>query len=99
MDGVLADFGGGVAELAGFAMCHGQGESPEEDDMMWEAVRHVDHFYDRLEPLPGSLELFRELHGRYGDRCAVLTIFRAALAWASLIRVGYQTRGGYCGVF
>lgn len=73
MDGVLADFDRGVEELAGFVQRYGQGESPEEDDLMWEAIRHVDHFYDRLAPLPGSLELFRELHGRYGDRCAILT--------------------------
>ena len=76
MDGVLADFNRGVEELAGFVQRYGQEESPEEDDKMWEAVRHVDHFYDRLDPLPGSLELFCELHGRYGDRCTVLTIFR-----------------------
>lgn len=73
MDGVLADFDRGVAELAGFERRHGQGESREEDDLMWEAVRKVGHFYAKLEPIPGSIELFCDLHDRYGGQCEILT--------------------------
>lgn len=73
MDGVLADFDRGVAELAGFDKRHGQGECPEEDDLMWDAVRKVDRFYDRLEPIAGSIGLFCDLHALYGDRCEILT--------------------------
>ena len=61
MDGVLADFDRGVAELARFTKHHGQGESPAEDDLMWEAIRQVPHFYDRLSPIPGSIGLLRDL--------------------------------------
>lgn len=73
MDGVLADFDRGVAELAGFEKHHGQGECPAEDDLMWDAVRKVEHFYDRLEPIAGSIELFCDLHSLYGGRCEILT--------------------------
>ena len=73
MDGVLADFDRGVAELAGFEKHHGQGECPAEDDLMWEAIRGVDHFYARLEPIEGAIELFRDLYARYGNRCEILT--------------------------
>lgn len=73
MDGVLADFDRGVAELAGFEKHCKQGESSAEDDLMWDAVRKVGHFYDRLSPLPGSIELFCDLFARYGDRCEILT--------------------------
>lgn len=73
MDGVLADFDRGVAELAGFEKRFAQGESRAEDRLMWRAVRRVEHYYDRLEPIPGSLELFRSLRERYGGRCEILT--------------------------
>lgn len=74
MDGVLADFRRGVRELGGCELTHEQGHmSPAEDDAMWNAIRKVPRFYDKLEPLPGSLELFRELHDRYGGRCEILT--------------------------
>lgn len=75
MDGVLADFDMGVRELACFEKHYAQGESEEEeeDDLMWEAVRKVGHFYDRLEPIPGAVGLFRNLHALYGNRCEILT--------------------------
>lgn len=73
MDGVLADFDRGVGELAGFEKRHRQGERPEEDDLMWEAIRRVEHFYDRLEPISGSIELCHDLIRRYGERVEILT--------------------------
>ncbi|MBR1670802.1 MAG: hypothetical protein IJ695_08895 [Butyrivibrio sp.] len=74
MDGVLADFDGGVTELCGLKpLKQGEHRSKEEDDLMWERVRGVPHFYDRLEPMPGAVELFRELYERYGDKCEILT--------------------------
>ena len=75
MDGVLAEFDRGVAEL-----CHMQASSQAGkdndagyDDRMWAAIREVDHFYDRLELMPGAKELFDRLYGKYGDRVAILT--------------------------
>ena len=73
MDGVLADFARGIREFAGFNPAV-QGESNEKpDDLVWDAVRSTDHFYDRLEPIPGSFELFRELFEKYGEDCQILS--------------------------
>lgn len=65
MDGVLADFDRGVKELCGLAP-HGQvGNTDKDDEMMWEAIKNVGHFYDKLELLPGALEMYKELSSRY----------------------------------
>ena len=74
MDGVLADFEKGIREL-----CHMEPQSQNGkrskklDDLMWETIREVDHFYDRLDLLPGAKELFDTVYGKYGDRCEILT--------------------------
>ncbi len=74
MDGVLADFDRGVTELCGIPwISQGQNRSKEEDDNMWAKVREVDNFYDKLEPVPGAVELFNMLYEKYGDRCEILT--------------------------
>ena len=55
MDGVLADFERGVREL-----CHMEPQAQngkrdvKADDLMWDALRKVDHFYDKLEIMPGA---------------------------------------------
>ena len=74
MDGVLADFNRGVRELCGIEP-PAQGESwkPGEDDLMWEKARSQDHFYDRLEILPGAREMFDLVYEKYGARCEVLS--------------------------
>lgn len=74
MDGVLADFDRGVRELAGAEPLPVNGKrSPEDDERMWAAVRGVDHFYGRLEPMPGAVEMFERLWEKYGDACEILT--------------------------
>ena len=74
MDGVLVDFDGGVTKLCGLRpLMQGGRRSKEEDDLMWEKTREVGHFYDRLDPMPGAIELFKELYERYGDKCEILT--------------------------
>lgn len=73
MDGVLADFDRGVEELAGIQKVKQGNDSPGADDTLWEAVRKVDRFYDRLEPIPGAIELFNTLYQRYGDKCEILS--------------------------
>ena len=74
MDGVLADFDRGVWELCHFESTKQCGEqNPEQDDLMWEKIRAVDHFYDRLELMPGAREMFDRIYGKYGDRCEILT--------------------------
>ncbi len=74
MDGVLADFDGGVTNLCGLrSLAQGEHRSKEEDDQMWEKIRKVPHFYDKLDPMPGAVELFNEIYGKYGDKCEILT--------------------------
>jgi len=74
MDGVLADFDSGVTNLCGLRpLAQGEHRSKEEDDLMWEKIREVGHFYDRLDPMPGAVELFNEIYDKYGDKCEILT--------------------------
>ena len=74
MDGVLADFDGGVTNLCGLrSLAQGEHRSKEEDDLMWEKIREVGHFYEKLDPMPGALELFNEIYDKYEDKCEILT--------------------------
>ena len=74
MDGVLADFDRGVVEICGMKS-HPQGgeQDSNHDNLMWEAIRKAGHFYDRLEPMQGAVEMFNTIYGKYGDRCEILT--------------------------
>ncbi len=75
MDGVLADFNRGVKDLAGFHINEVDQDSvmKDEDDAMWEAISRVDHFYDKLEPLPNGMGLFRFAENKYPGCVEVLT--------------------------
>lgn len=74
MDGVLADFERGVRELCGIEPApQGPQWKPGCDDAMWVGIQKVEHFYDRLEMIPGAKDLFASLHERYGDRIEILT--------------------------
>ena len=74
MDGVLADFEGGAREFCGLPkLAQGQKRTDEEDDLMWQKLREVDHFYDRIKPLNDGVELFNKLYAIYGDKCEILT--------------------------
>ena len=74
MDGVLADFGRGVRELCNMEALSQNGERDlKQDDLMWEAIRDTDCFYDRLELLPGAQEMFDEIYAKYKSRCEILT--------------------------
>ena len=73
MDNVLADFDRGDRELCKIQPLV-QEDSTEEDRVgLWDAVRGIDHFYDKLEPVEGAVELFRLAHSRYGNNCEILT--------------------------
>lgn len=74
MDGVLADFDRGVAELCGMRQLQpGEVRTDEEDARMWEKIREVGNFYNKLEPMPGAVEMFREVYDEFGDQCEILT--------------------------
>ena len=74
MDGVLADFKRGVLEL-----CHMEAQDqngkmdPETENRMWEKIRTTEHFYNRLELMPGAKEMFDAIYSKYRIRCEILT--------------------------
>ncbi|MCC8121745.1 MAG: hypothetical protein LIO42_07175 [Oscillospiraceae bacterium] len=73
LDSVLADFDKGVRELCNMEPLN-QIEGPvQNDDAMWRAIRDVDHFYARLELMPGAKELFEFAYGLLGDDCQILS--------------------------
>ena len=74
MDGVLADFDRGVRELCHMEPQPQNGKRDAKiDDLMWDAIRKVEHYYDKLELMPGAKEMFDVIYGKYGDQCEILT--------------------------
>ncbi len=75
MDGVLADFDRGVKELGGFSMAATDQDEKTKaaDEAMWAAIKGVEHFYDRLEPLPKGFEMFKHIKETYPGIIEVLT--------------------------
>ena len=74
MDGVLADFNRGVLEM--FGIDAGDQEAPDRkvlDDRMFAAIAATPHFYLRLEPVEGMLDILKELISGYGDKVEILT--------------------------
>ena len=73
MDGVLADFNRGVTELADSPPVTQETSTKEKDDAMWKKISKVDHFYDKLELMPGAKEMFDQVYSKYNDRCEILS--------------------------
>lgn len=77
MDGVLANFLKGVKEMCNFTpLPINAPDTPENkahDNLMWSKIREVEHFYDKLELMPGAAEMFHAVYDRYGSRCEILT--------------------------
>ncbi len=74
MDGVLADFDRGVVELAGGVLPYEKnGKKVGIGSEMWEKVRQIDNFYDKLECMPGAKEMFDSIYAEYGDKCEILS--------------------------
>ena len=70
LDGVLADVSRGIEEL-----CHLEPNLLKEDadnDQVWDAIKKVEHFFGKLDFVPGSKELFDLIYARYGDRCEII---------------------------
>ena len=40
---------------------------------MWVKIKEVDHFYDKLDPLPGAKEMFNQIYSRYPEQCEILS--------------------------
>ena len=74
LDGVMADFERGVFELCGLdPFSHEDDHVAGFDDNMWEKIKAIGHFYDKLELMPGAKELFDDLYAKYGDKCEILS--------------------------
>lgn len=74
MDGVLADFDRGVRELCRMEpLKQSENQPAGYDDILWSKVREAGHFYDKLELIEGTKEMFDYLYNKYGDRCEILT--------------------------
>ncbi len=73
MDGVLADFNGGVEKYCSIPLIDQSVRTGQQTKELWKAVQQVDHFYDRLEMLPGALELFELAYQTEGCECELLT--------------------------
>ena len=75
LDSVLADFLRGVKEICGMEPPNQNDEifDKDKDDEMWRCIKETDHFYDRLEFMPGAKEMFDVVYEKYGAKCEVLT--------------------------
>ena len=73
MDGVLADFDRGVEELAGFHILKQDEADKTSDEEMWQKIKEVGHYYDKLELMPGAKEMFDAVYGKLREDCQILT--------------------------
>ena len=75
MDGVLADFAGGVRKLCGLEPLSQNDKHRDRtlDDEMWERIRKCDNFYNRLDPISGAIRMFGRIYDHYEERCEILT--------------------------
>ncbi len=73
MDGVLADFDGGVKKFCNIAAVDQSVRTRKQAGDFWSAVRKIKHFYDRLELLPGAETLFDLAYRKSGADCEILT--------------------------
>ena len=70
LDGVLADVSRGITEL-----CHLDPALQKEDPenyLVGNEIKKVEHFFEKLEPVPGVKEMFDLIYKRYGERCEIL---------------------------
>ena len=73
MDGVLADFDRGIIELCGIEPMDQLTRSEEDNINIWEHVARIKHFYDKLEPMDGALEMINLICEKYVDKVEILT--------------------------
>lgn len=66
LDGVFADFEARFKELVGF-------DYHENPTLAWTKLEKVDNLFRHLEPLPGAVDLFNEIHSRANVQVRILT--------------------------
>ncbi len=79
MDGVLSDFNKGIVELCKMEAPTQNPNTPEYDERMFSAMRKVDRFYFRLDPIENTLGLFKEVQDICGDKVEILTAIPKAI--------------------
>ena len=72
MDGVLANFDKGVKDLCGISPNDVNDYDKKSDDLQWDSIRKVSHFYAKLEPVPSVVSLFNKLREK-GYSVEILT--------------------------
>lgn len=72
LDGVLADFDKGVRELCGIDLTTSE-RTEELDNLMWEKIKGINNFYNKLDLIDNASELFNLVFNKYKDNCEVLT--------------------------
>ena len=74
LDGVLADFDGGIRDLCGLEPMPQGMKDDAREDAMFKAMREVGHFYGKLEPYADALALLHDVLAALGpDNVAILT--------------------------
>ena len=73
MDGVLVNFDEGVINLAKTTPSEQGQRSTKEEDLMWDEIRKVDHFYYKLNPMPNALKMFNDVNKKYKGKVEILT--------------------------
>ena len=73
LDGVFADFDRAIAEILNLPVIGQAKSTPAEHDRLFAAIKQTEHYYDRLELMPNSLELFQTVYKQYGDCCEILS--------------------------
>ena len=73
MDGVLVDFKRGQREILKIEVIDQKYKKKGDDDLLFSKMREYDHFYYMLQPIEGSLLLFKKVFQKYGDKCRILT--------------------------
>jgi len=71
MDGVLADFHEGTRCICNIDPI--TQTSTVSDQPMWDAIRDTDHFYRKLYPVEGAVDMVKELVSRFGDKVEILS--------------------------
>ena len=73
MDGVLADFDLAVNELCHVKSVKQEHQSHKQEDIMWDKIREIPHFYDKLKMCEGAKEMFDLIYSKYQDKVEILT--------------------------
>ena len=74
MAGVIANFDKGVIDLLHMQPINQADPFDyKKTNALYAKMRTVDHYYDKLEPIPETIKLIEELYAIYGDHIQILS--------------------------